>query len=537
MQLPSSLTPAATNSGPVVKLEQAEAYLPPIPLQTSPQLPSELPTFSHSHSPTPPQKSPQADQGGSIRHPWQQSLDAETVPSCAPPTFTISAQAALANIPLARPHRQTSRASSVRPVAASALQQREHSRRPDTTSAPLARVPICWGQQRPRTRRQGQPEVSTTDLATVAAAAAAEAEQAAASAVAKARSEFDEAASQSGVAMEPPMPRSRQTRNGFHSQYAPLNTALSPAVTKSAAGSPGGRSRHPHGSSPDQVLSSHCGPVRTKGGPRTGRNHHRAGASPSNLNKSLGYIGSRYLGVNGVRHAPKFPLRWRAGTWDPYAKKTVYIGSYDTEVGAAAAVDAWHVSQGREPVNFPLQSPLSPAAPAAEMADAGSSPGQVSQGVDVQEAEVLRPSAKDHLYHAATLLNSLRPSGQPHQSHADPVHRPAGNGIRRPQFASHGGHAGGKSQRQSAAGALVAKAVGRSKASRDGRYKGRNPFPHLHSVASQSRCKGVSFIDGRWHAQIRVGGAMKYLGRFQHQQDAAEAYEEAARQKLLMQGA
>lgn len=68
--------------------------------------------------------------------------------------------------------------------------------------------------------------------------------------------------------------------------------------------------------------------------------------------KDLGYIGSNFLGVNGVRHGPDFPLRWKAGTWDPLLKKTVYIGSYDTELEAAKAVDSWHVSCGRAPVNF-----------------------------------------------------------------------------------------------------------------------------------------------------------------------------------------
>jgi len=220
-------------------------------------------------------------------------------------------------------------------------------------------------------------------------------------------------------------------------------------------------------------------------------------------------------------------------------KKTVYIGSFDTEVGAAAAVDAWHVSQGREAVNFPEPS-LVPrqSADSADthsdsdaVAEADELPQQNDHLSNAEEPAQLHPSpAKDHLHHAASLLNSLRP-----QAHSESAQ--VSNSVRRSHFSAHHGHGGSKSQRQSAAGALVAKAAGRPKASRDGTHQGRPAFWRPRSVPNQSGCTGVSYADGKWRAQIRVDNVVQYLGRFQHKEDAAAAYEQAAMQRLVRQGA
>ena len=345
-----SQTLAATHSDHPVKIEQTDPLLPStsthriLPLQ-----PLGTPTPS-PHSPTDPSGSTHADQGADPgMHPDQQPHPLARVRS---PSVTIS-EADVGVSPFERGRRQSSQVSNAEPpsaAAAAAAQQHKQSS-PGLLKAavvPLARVPISWGIRRPRTRRQARPsDASTTDLATVAAAAAAEAEQAAAAAVAKARADFDEAASQSGAAAEPPA-RSQRITTGFHSHSAapdrtlpPLSSHL-PAAGQLAAGeqlrhrqhSPSVQappSQHQYDSCPGQIPpaqlqddsapsqtpSSRPGSAGSKGAPRTGRNHHRAGASPSNLNKSVGYIGSTYLGVNGVRHSPEFPLRWRAGTWDP----------------------------------------------------------------------------------------------------------------------------------------------------------------------------------------------------------------------------
>jgi len=213
-------------------------------------------------------------------------------------------------------------------------------------------------------------------------------------------------------------------------------------------------------------------------------------------------------------------------------KKTVYIGSYDTEVGAAAAVDAWHVSQGREAVNFPEPSllPRQPADSAdthsdsSAVAEADESPKQNDHLSNAEEPAQHSSLAKDHLHHAASLLNSLRP-----QAHSESAQ--VSNKMRRSHFSAHHGHGGSKSQRQSAAGALVAKAVGRSKASRDGTHQGRHAFwrPRPGPVPNQSGCTGTSYADGKWRAQIRVNDVIQYLGHFQHKEDADEAYEHAAK--------
>ena len=340
-----SQTLATTSSDRPVKIEQADPLLPSTSIHPIlPLQPLGMPTLS-PHSPTDPSGSTHADQGGSGMHPDQQPHPLARVRS---PSITIS-QADVGMPPSARRCRQSSQVSNAEPPSAAAAQQHKQSS-PGLKAAavPLARVPISWGIRKPRTRRQTRPsDASTTDLATVAAAAAAEAEQAAAAAVAKARADFDEAASQSGAAAEPPA-RNHRITTGFHSHGAAPDRTLPPLSSHLAAAgqsAAGGRLRHRQHSPSEQVLpsqhqydsclgqtppaqhqddsppnqipSARPGSAGTKGAPRTGRNHHRAGASPSNLNKSVGYIGSTYLGVNGVRHSPEFPLRWRAGTWDP----------------------------------------------------------------------------------------------------------------------------------------------------------------------------------------------------------------------------
>lgn len=542
--LSKSQTPGATSSDRPIKTEQADPQLPSTSIHPIlPLQPLGMPKVS-PYSPTGPSGSTHADQEGAClnpgMHPDQQPPPLARVRS---PSVTIS-QADVGMPPSARRCRQSSQVSNAEPSCSADAQQHKQSS-PELKAAiiPLACVPISWGIRKPRTRRQARPsDACTTDLATVAAAAAAEAEQAAASAVAKARAEFDEAAGQSGAVAEPPA-RNQRITTGVHTHGAAPDRTLPPllshlpAAGQSAAGgwlrhqqhSPSGQvlpSQHQYDSCPGQILpaqhwddsppsqipSARPGSSGIKGAHRTGRNHHRTGASPSNLTKSIGYIGSRYLGVNGVRHSPDFPLRWRAGTWDPLVKKTVYIGSYDTEVGAAAAVDAWHVSQGREAVNFPETSLVQPADSADTHSDsdavaaADESPKQSDHLSHAEEPAQLHPSpAKDHLHHAASLLNSLRP--QAHSGSAQ-----VSNSVRRSHFSAHHGHGGSKSQRQSAAGALVAQAAGRSKASRDGTHQGRHAFCRPQPVPNQSHCTGVSYADGKWRAQIRVDNVVQYLG-------------------------
>ncbi|DBA87089.1 TPA: hypothetical protein ACH3X2_005265 [Trebouxia sp. C0005] len=555
-----SPTLAATSAHCPVKVEQADPLLlstsihPILPLQ-----PWGKPTLS-PHSPTDPSGSTHADQGGSGMHPDQQPHSVARVRS---PSVTIS-QADVGVPPSARCCRQASQVSNAEPAAA-AQQHKQSSPGLKAAVVPLAHVPVSWGMRKPRTRRQARPsDDSTTDLATVAAAAAAEADQAAAAAVAKARADFDEAASQSGAAAEPPA-RNQRITTGFRSHGAAPDRTLLPLASQSAAAgqsTAGGRRRrrrhsplgqvlpsqhqydscpgqippaqHQDDSPPGQIPSARPGSAGTKGAPRTGRNHHRAGASPSNLNKSVGYIGSTYLGVNGVRHSPEFPLRWRAGTWDPLVKKTVYIGSYDTEVGAAAAVDAWHVLQGREAVNFPEPS-LVPRQP-VDSADTHSDSDAVAEADESPKHNNYLSHAEEpaqlHLskHHAVGLLNSLRP-----QAHSESAQ--VSNSVRRSYVSAHNGHGGSKSQRQSAAGALVAKAAGRPKASRDGTHQGRHALWRPQPVPNQSGCTGVSYADGKWRAQIKVDNVVQYLGRFQYKEDAANAYEQAAMQRLVRQDA
>ena len=163
-----------------------------------------------------------------------------------------------------------------------------------------------------------------------------------------------------------------------------------------------------------------------------------------------------------MKHGPERFLRWRAGTWDPVIKKTVYIGSYDTELGAATAVDAWHVSQGREAVNFPPQPGLAPNLDPASQT-------QLKQQGLPEQAEF--PIVKSHLHQAAALLSCLRPQ---QNEQVELAQKSTGLQASSPA-AQHGcaRQAGSKSQRQFAAGALVVNAAGRSRVSRDGMSKAR----------------------------------------------------------------
>lgn len=467
-----------------------------------------------------------------------------------------------ATIPVAaRQHRQPSWTASEGPQAEA----------PSPSHEVNAQPPFSWGRRKPRTRNTArQSEDSTTDLATVAAAAIAEAEEAAASAVATARSEFA-AASHS----EAQWSQAKQhAQNGFRPHHHSPKSVLQPpgagfGPSQAASGvlrgpqdpnlghpskAASGALRGP--SDPNQghpMQNPHQG-VKRKGGPRSGRNHHRAGALPSNLNKRMGYIGSTFLGVNGVRHGAKFPLRWRAGTWDPLLKKTVYIGSYEAETDAAKAVDAWHVSQGRPPVNFtqpdaqlpePPRNQPAAAAEAAQpvMADGSGSPSAAASDAhrDRHGNTHTQPAAgkslhgsRDNIHHAARLLHSLRPAHN--EDHAcSESHQKAD--LWRPHFT----HASNKSQRQSAAGALVANAVGRSKSAREGVRK--HSMSRLHTSRSQSQgrskseCGGVLFVDGKWCAQIRIAGDMHSLGRFANKEDAVQAHIVARRHNLSMHAA
>lgn len=252
--------------------------------------------------------------------------------------------------------------------------------------------PFSWGLRKPRTRYQGSrlSGGSMADLAVVAAAATAEAEQAAASAMARAHADYDESASQSDAQqrhnqLRHPQNDSRQARRGLRSHSLPPRAEPAPQQSYSSA------SRGYLRPDPEAPMPAPRRGAGRKGcGPRTGRNHHRAGASPSNLHKDLGYIGSHFLGVNGVRHGMDFPLRWKAGTWDPVVKKTVYIGSFDCEFEAAKAVDAWHVSCGRPPVNFVEPEPQPSSHKQQRQAKA-----LVNKGLELKEECLAWPPAND----------------------------------------------------------------------------------------------------------------------------------------------
>lgn len=353
-------------------------------------------------------------------------------------------------------HAGPSTARSIQPgLSLSKKERRDGSSTQREGSVLSACAKLSWGQRKPRTRLQPrQSDDSTAELATVAATAAAEAEQAATAAAATVCTSFEESASQSQTQEQPAAKRPCRKQSSFHSLSTPQGHSVRTSPVAECV-LPSQRREHANFSAREHTRPK-------QGGFKSGRQHFRAGALPSNLNKSLGYIGSTYLGVNGVKHGPERTLRWRAGTWDPVIKKTVYIGSYDTELGAATAVDAWHMSQGREAVNFPPQSGLAPDLQPGPQT-------QLKQQGLPEQAET--PIVTSHLHQAAALLSCLRPQQSEQVALAQ---KPTVLQVSSP-VASHGcaKQAGSKSQRQFAAGALVANAAGRSRTSRDGMGKAR----------------------------------------------------------------
>lgn len=165
------------------------------------------------------------------------------------------------------------------------------------------------------------------------------------------------------------------------------------------------------------------------------------------------------------------------------------------------------MSHGRPPVNFP-QPTVPPRAPArsadarqdgadaaAEVDESARQRGQIGENEEPARSH-LRPASEEHLYQAASLLNSLKPQAQP-----ECAQRLVPSAVRRPPFPAHHGQPGSKSQRQSAAGALVAKAAGRSKAPKEGMHQGRPLYSRLHPVGTDSGCTEIAFADGQWRTQ------------------------------------
>ena len=105
----------------------------------------------------------------------------------------------------------------------------------------------------------------------------------------------------------------------------------------------------------------------------------------------------------------------------------------------------------------------------------------------VQQPDLLEVEEED-LKQAACVLNSLRPEGYSDKAvdliRSEPA-PPASQPVWRPQSFLRCGHV--KSQRQSAAGALVAKAAGRSKVHRDGRHTVTH---HMDSTAANNVVSG-----------------------------------------------
>ncbi|KAL3155835.1 hypothetical protein ABBQ32_012845 [Trebouxia sp. C0010 RCD-2024] len=441
--------------------------------------------------------------------------------------------------------------------------------------------PFSWGLRKPRTRYQGSrlSGGSMTDLAVVAAAATAEAEQAAASAMARVHADYDESASQSDAQQrhhQPchPQTDARQTRRSLRSHSLPPRGGPAPQQPCSSVsrGYLGPDSEAP-------MPAPRRGAGRKGNGPRTGRNHHRAGASPSNLHKDLGYIGSNFLGVNGVRHGMDFPLRWKAGTWDPVVKKTVYIGSFDSEVDAAKAVDAWHVSCGRPPVNFVEPEPQPSSHKQQRQAKA-----LVHNGLEVKEECLAWPPANESSsdedpyyvelkasdgYCMPKLKRSASVSAQQAAPH-EAAQRDAAEWL--PTASPSANRVGGNSNGTELAPAVAPSSFLREAtevhgidhtrqsvfsvdmperaSTADGFYITTQECSPEPAVPVQTRegvqaasmvephaarnCRGILSDDGKWRAQIKVQGDMQLLGCFDNKKDAAQAYAFARRQKLLM---
>lgn len=321
-----------------------------------------------------------------------------------------------------------------------------------------------WGSHKPRTRKAPQPATEDSALA-AAAAAAAEAETAAVKAVAQALiggrpavgspliapglMSDTEALDPSRRLKSSPKDTTRRWHPSQHPPSAQRKRQRSLDCDTRAV---------QHGSSTDQSrkhqLLQHkprrctehdndnskqdcSAPIQWHAAltmhPNGSNSRHagsrRAGskATPKGPYKPHDYLGSRFCGVNGIQHTPDSLLRWRAGTWDPVLKKTVYIGSYRKEVAAAAAVDAWHASHGRPPVNFPSIPPAEKAAAeAAEAADACKFTHKQARGhrLSGYGSDVSGAEAPKHLERRSKVRGGIRSPQDYRSEHNSLDHRP-----------------------------------------------------------------------------------------------------------------
>lgn len=309
----------------------------------------------------------------------------------------------------------------------------------------LARGFPSWGLHRPRTKRPQQPAVMCAHNvdSVAAAAAAAEAETAAALAAAQTLVMSGHIAQASGASgLQSHLEAQKQSdvpNTGGRRRYRPEATSeLPPPQHKRKRSVERDSSARKQSRSPDKQLgrvpTQHKARQFTEDaegsdGTRLDskqptipaiqwQNALEMKPNGTNCRQSMNataqkgpykpheYLGSCFCGVNGIQHSAESSLRWRAGTWDPVIKKTVYIGSYDEEEEAAAAVDAWHVSQGRNPVNFRRQGAA--VAPAARR----SSPLQANvqrqsgYGSDVsQDEEAMLPERSPETRHCKEAFN------------------------------------------------------------------------------------------------------------------------------------
>lgn len=252
----------------------------------------------------------------------------------------------------------------VSPVASSPVRQGSSSICSELSS--FARGLPSWASQKPRSKKKMKPRSavlpSAASLALIAAAAAAEAEAAAASAAAAAIVRSGYASGRhAGHTVSAAAAKQGSWAPQQQNRYEVQHQARPPALPESSGDPQHKRSRHndqdtvsehaephaKHRKSPDcdQSPSVDDEEQGTDKSFTYGMAKQHTGRRVLKRYKPHDYVGSQYCGVNGIRHTAGSPLRWRAGTWDPVVKKTAYIGSYDVEEDAAAAVDTWHVSQ------------------------------------------------------------------------------------------------------------------------------------------------------------------------------------------------